>query len=109
MEKSLFKEDIKTVAKSIVAASNGNFKQTEVLDLLAKADGYSGYNQEYRLFANSQREIGKILNEKYLPLFVDNELIYNVYMKGSNIDTNCSIYLSNLKHIIQNFFRFKDG
>ena len=109
MEKSLFKEDIKTVAKRIVAASNGNFKQTEVLDLLAKADGYSGYNQEYRLFANSQREIGKILNEKYLPLFVDNELIYNVYMKGSNIDTNCSIYLSNLKHIIQNFFRFKDG
>lgn len=35
MGKSLFMEDIKTVAKRIVAASNGNFKQTEVLDLLA--------------------------------------------------------------------------
>lgn len=107
MGDSIFNEDIKIIAKKLVVVSNKNIKQTEALDLLAKMDGYNSYNEDYRVFANANKNIEKELNKHIVKLRKKWEQIKNINFKeypGGEVYNYC-FYLCN---ILENFFMFKD-
>lgn len=103
MRDSIFNKPFKDIAKALVKASDGNIKQTEALNLLAKMDGFPSYNKECRKFANYEQNIKAALQLKIEELQKEWELL------GKNPLGNVEQYIMNLFNVISSFFVFKDN
>lgn len=103
MRDSIFNGPIKDIAKALVKASDGNIKQTEALNLLAKMDGFPSYNKECREFANYEQNIKAALQLKVEELEKQRESL------GKNPLGDGEQYIKNLFKVISSFFVFKDN
>lgn len=103
MRDSIFNGPIKDIAKALVKASDGNIKQTEALNLLAKMDGFPSYNKECREFANYEQNIKAALQLKVEELEKQRESL------GKNPLGDGEQYIINLFKVISSFFVFKDN
>lgn len=104
MRESIFNKSIKDIAKALVKATDGNIKQTEALNILAKMDGFSSYNKECREFANYDQNIKAVLQTKIDELQIDWEIL------GKNkTPENKKEYILKIFKVIESFFVFKDN
>lgn len=104
MRESIFNKSIKDIAKALVKATDGNIKQTEALNILAKMDGFPSYNKECRGFANYEQNIKAVLQTKIDELQIDWEKLG----RNKTVD-NQNEYILKLFKVIESFFVFKDN
>lgn len=104
MRDSIFNKSIKDIAKLLVKATDGNIKQTEALNILAKMDGFSSYNKECREFANYEQNIKESLQESILALEVE----WRALGKDSSIGKTEG-YIKHLFDVIESYFVFNDN
>lgn len=104
MKECIFNKSIKDIAKALVKATDGNIKQTEALNILAKMDGFPSYNKEYRELANYEQNIKAVLQTKIDELQIDWEML------GRNkTPENKNEYILKIFKVIESFFVFKDN
>lgn len=103
MRDSIFNKSIKDIAKALVKASDGNIKQTEALNLLAKMDGFPSYNKECREFANYEQNIKAALQLKIEELQKEWESL-SQFELGKD-----EKYIKHLFDVIESFFVFRDN
>lgn len=104
MRESIFNKSIKDIAKALVKATDGNIKQTEALNILAKMDGFPSYNKECRGFANYEQNIKAVLQTKIDELQIDWEKLGRNKTVG-----NQNEYILKVFKVIESFFVFKDN
>ncbi len=103
MRDSIFNKSIKDIAKALVKATDGNIKQTEALNILAKMDGFPSYNKECREFANYEQNIKSALQLKIEELQKEWESLAQFELGKDER------YIKHLFDVIESFFVFRDN
>ena len=103
MKESIFNKPIKDIAKLLVQVTNKDIKQIEALNLLAKLDGFSSY-ENYKDSLNYEKNITDSLDLEIKKL----SLLWEELRINRAIGNEYA-YIEKLIHTIESFFIFKDN